>query len=84
MARGWESKSVEAQQADREQERPAGVPMSPEDAVRHAQRRTLALTRARALADLAVARSPAHRAMLEAALRALDDQLRTLGPAASA
>ncbi len=75
MARGWESKSVEDQQADREHARPAGVPVSPEEAARHAQRQTLALTRARALADLAVARSPAHRAMLEAALRALDDQL---------
>jgi hypothetical protein len=83
MARGWESKSVEAQQADREQERPVGTPVSPEDAARLARRRTLELTRARALADLAVARSPAHRAMLEAALRALDDQLKNLDPAGS-
>lgn len=78
MARGWESKSVEAQQADREQARPEGEPMSPEAAARHARRCTLELTRARTLADLAVARSPAHRAMLDAALRALDDQLRAV------
>jgi len=84
MARGWESKSVEAQQADREQSRPADAPMSAEDAARHAQRRTLELSRARALDDLAAARSSAHRAMLETALRALDEQLRSLGPAASA
>ncbi len=80
MARGWESKSVEAQQADREQERPAEEPMSPEETARQTQRRALALNRARAIAELAAARSPAHRAMLEAALRALDDQLRALGP----
>jgi len=75
MARGWESKSVEDQQADREQSRPAGPPVSAEEAARLAQRRTLELNRARALADLALAHSPAHRAMLEAALRALDEQL---------
>lgn len=78
MARGWESKSVEAQQEDREQSRPAEAPVSPEDAARHAQRRTLELIRARALADLALARSPAHRTMLESALRALDEQLAAL------
>jgi len=81
MARGWESKSVEDQQADREQARPAGVPVTPEEAARHAQRRTLEVTRARTLADLAIARSPAHRAMLEAALTALDDQRRALDAA---
>lgn len=75
MARGWESKSVEAQQADREQDRGAGASLSPEEAARLARLRTLELTRARASADLAVARSPAHRAMLEAALRTLDDQI---------
>lgn len=76
MARGWESKSVEAQQADREQPKDASGPVSREEADRLARRRTLELTRARAKADLAAARSPAHRAMLEAAIRALDDQLR--------
>jgi hypothetical protein len=76
MARGWESKSVEAQQSDREQSRPAGAPVSAEEAARHAQRRTLELSRARALDDLAAARSPAHRAMLDTAIRALEDQLR--------
>jgi hypothetical protein len=37
----------------------------------------LELTRARARADLALARSPAHRAMLEAAIKALDEQLQS-------
>ena len=43
-----------------------------------ARRRTLELTRARAQADLAAARSPAHRAMLEAAIKALDEQLQSI------
>ena len=76
MARGWESKNVEAQQDERDRtgiERPE---VTPEEATRLARRRTLELTRARALADLAAAKTPAHRAMLEAAVRALDEQLR--------
>ena len=76
VARGWESKNVEAQQADREQGQQAAAPVSPEEAARAGRRRTMELTRARALADLAVAKSPEHRAMLEAAVRALDEQLR--------
>jgi len=76
MARGWESKSVEAQQADKETSRDKAPAMSPEDAARNERRRLLEMTRARAMADLAAARSPAHRQMLEAAIRALDDQLK--------
>lgn len=79
MARGWESKNIEAQQAEREQQAAdakAGA-VSPEEAARRAQRRLLELTRARALADLATARTPAHRQMLEAAIRSLDEQLKS-------
>ena len=77
MARGWESKSVEAQQEARERDsanRAANV--DPDEAARLERRKTIELTRARALADLAKATSPAHRQMLEAAIRALDEQLR--------
>jgi hypothetical protein len=77
MARGWESKSVEAQQADREEApKRAGESIGPEEAVRRARRRTLELARARAEADLRAATNPAHRQMLEAALAALNEQLR--------
>ena len=76
MARGFESKSVESQQADRDQPSEPAGPASPEEAARVDRRRTLELTRGRALADLASARSAAHRQMLEAAIRALDDQLK--------
>ncbi len=79
MSRGWESKSVESQQADRDRRPEAAGPASPEEAARVARRRTLELARARAMADLASARSAAHRQMLEAAIRALDDQLKTVG-----
>ena len=75
MARGWESKNVEAQQAERDQLKSGQGPETVEEAERHARRRTLELSRARALSDLAAARTPAHRAMLEAAVRALDEQL---------
>jgi hypothetical protein len=75
MARGWESKNVEMQQAEREQSQSAKGPETVEEAERVSRRRTLELTRARALSDLAAARTPAHRAMLEAAVRALDEQL---------
>jgi len=74
VARGWESKAIEAQQADRE--RRESVPAAPPvDPVRAARRRTLELARARAEADLKSASHAAHRAMLEATIRAIDEQL---------
>jgi hypothetical protein len=77
MARGWESKSIEAQQADKEDApQRADASIGPEEAARRARRRTLELARARMQADLRAATRPAHRAMLEAAIAALDEQLR--------
>ena len=75
MARGWESKAIEAQQADHADRggRPAAV--SPHDIARRDARRTIELARARAAADLASATHPAHRRMLETALGALTEQL---------
>jgi hypothetical protein len=77
MARGWESKSVESQQE--EAARPAAATsnreLTAEGQQRLTQRRTLELARARALADLAAATRPAHRAMLERAIAALDERL---------
>ena len=78
MARGWESKSIESQQADREtRDRPA-APLSEAEAARLSHRRTLELARTRALMDLAAATAPAHRRTLEAAIQALDEQLQRL------
>ena len=78
LARGFESKSVESQQADREQAAEKVPAVSAEEKARHARLATLNLARARAEADLAAARNPAHRAMLEAALKALDEQIARL------
>jgi hypothetical protein len=75
MARGWESKSVEAQQNE------AAAGKAPKPSLTEAQRqaagrrRTLELTRARAADDLGRATSPHHRRMLEQALEAIDRQL---------
>ncbi len=83
MARGWESKSVEAQQADQPDRsstglRPATQPQHMEDPARASERATLSLARIRALADLQLACAPAHRAMLEQAIAELDRRIAAL------
>lgn len=75
MARGWESKAVEAQQEERERAAPATGPRTAAERARLAERRTLELSLRRAEADLRAATAPAHREMLERAIRALRDQL---------
>lgn len=79
MARGWESKSIEAQQdAAQAPRRQTVAPLSPQEAARRAERSTLMLARTRALADLQAACAPAHRAMLEQAIADLDRRLAAL------
>ena len=78
MARGWESKSVEAQQDAAQAPRKSGPVVTREEAARQAQRATLMLARTRALADLQQACAPAHRAMLEQAIADLDRRLAAL------
>jgi len=79
MARGFESKSVEAQQEEAARGRKPGRPaQSPEEQARAERRRTLELSRTRAESDLSVAVAPAHRRMLEQAIAALDAQLANL------
>ena len=81
MARGWESKSVEAQQDEAARERTGRqVPApTPEQQARAQQREGLRLARARTLATLQNACNPQHRAQLEATLAHLDAQLAGLG-----
>jgi hypothetical protein len=76
MARGFESKDVEFQQAEAERARTPARALSAEEREAGSRRRTLELSLARARADLTNARSPAHRQMLEQAIKALEDQLR--------
>ena len=75
MARGFESKDVEFQQAERERGRQLGRALTPEQRDAQARRQTIELALARARADLAAARTPAHQRMLAAAIETLERQL---------
>jgi hypothetical protein len=75
MARGWESKSIESQQADAAADRGKKATPSPEALAGEPRRRELTLARARVVADLERARAAAHRQMLERALADLDARL---------
>ncbi len=75
MARGFESKDVEFQQAERERGRQLGRALTPEERDAQARRQTIELALARARADLAAARTPAHKRMLAAAIETLERQL---------
>jgi len=78
MARGFESKDVEFQQAEAERARSFGRALTAEERDAHARRRTIELALARARADLAAARSTAHKRMLSDAIVALERQLADL------
>jgi len=80
MARGWESKSIEAQQEEASRKRDARPLLTDDERRNRERRRTLELARAGAVADLARATAASHRQMLEHALAALDEQLRQLAP----
>jgi hypothetical protein len=75
MARGFESKDVEFQQAEAARPRPARRALSPAEREAQSKRLTVELSLARARSDLTTARSPAHRQMLEQAIAALAAQL---------
>ena len=78
MARGWESKSVEAQQDAANAPRTNAPALTPAEAAKKAARATIMLARTRALSDLQKACVPAHRAMLEQAIADLDQRLEDL------
>ena len=80
MARGWESKSVESQQDERERQASESVrpTLSADQTSRLERRRVLELALARARADEAKAKAPAYRKMLADAVAALTAQLEAL------
>lgn len=78
MARGFDSKFVEAQQEEAARDKTLKPATTPEQRVIDTRRAALELSRARASADLSRATAPAHRQMLEAALSALEQQLAQL------
>jgi hypothetical protein len=78
MARGWESKAVEAQQQDAFQRASKGPALSARDLATQERRRTFELTRTRLVNDLSRASAPAHRQLLESSIAELDRQLAAL------
>ncbi len=78
MARGFESKSVEEQQAEAKREPNAGQSLSPEQAERRRKRDGLLLSRKNVQQRLESASNATHRQMLEGALADLDRQIAEL------
>lgn len=74
MARGWESKDVEAQQESRNQQVAADRPLTPAEKKRH----QLELSRTRVLRELQTACHPRFRGQLEAELAFLDAEIKKL------
>lgn len=79
MARGWESKSVEEQQAEAISQPHRKTPTSPEEVKLQRQKEALVLSRQRVIQQLEQARHPHHRQMLTTALADLEARLARLG-----
>ena len=75
MARGFESKDVEFQQAEAVNKPPLRRALSGEERDAQTRRQTLELTLTRARSELAAARSDDHRRMLERAVAELEERL---------
>jgi hypothetical protein len=80
VARGWESKSVEAQQAEASQasSEKRSKKMSAGDAARLREKESLRLSRQRVLQQIQVSQNPRHRVALEQALSDLDAKLKAI------
>jgi hypothetical protein len=80
MARGWDSKAVEDQQAAAEAEKQAKSRpvLTADERERRAKRDGLLLARARMMSDLESAGDERYRAMLEQAIAHLDREIETL------
>ena len=79
MARGWESKAVEAQvEAASEQPTDGHPRLNPEQLASQRKKATLTLARAQVLQQLEASSHPRHRTMLESALADLDAELAQL------
>jgi len=79
MARGFESKDVEFQQAEKERGKTVRRQLTAAERDAQAKRQTLELALTRARADLTAARTPAHKRMLADAIATLEQQLAALG-----
>jgi hypothetical protein len=79
MARGWESKSVEDQQAAASAPQELKQQLTPEQIAIRQQKEALLLSRSHVLEQIQKAQNHRHRQMLQDALTALDAQLARLG-----
>jgi hypothetical protein len=80
MARGWESKSVEDQQAEAVSPVDKSKPqLTPEQLAKKRERDGLILIRKRILQQIETAQHSQHRQMLETALSEVDGKLAKLG-----
>jgi hypothetical protein len=75
MARGFESKDVEFQQAEAERRSAPRRALTPAERDSATRRESIALALTRARRDLAAATSPLHRRMLEQGIAELERQL---------
>lgn len=79
VARGWESKSVEAQQAEAADKAAGSRPrMRPEDAARWREKEKFRLARQSVLQQLQANQNPRYRQLLQDALADLDRKLSQL------
>jgi len=81
MARGWESKSVEAQIDAAEMQRSSSLrkPVTEQDLELIRKRESLTLSRTRVMREIEGAKNPKYQAILKKALAGLDAQLAALG-----
>ena len=76
MARGWESKSVEAQQEEALAAKPdSGKPLTPDEVQRRQHKETLRLARARVLHQMEASQDSRYKEMLQKSLADLDRQI---------
>ena len=78
MARGWESKSVEAQIEAAELHTTAGIERSPDEISLIRERENLKLSRTRVLHELETSKNPRYVRLLERELKVLEEKLRKL------
>jgi hypothetical protein len=77
VARGWESKSVEAQQEEaREQSDKGRRKFTPEEAAALREKENLRLARERVLQQIERSSNPRHKKLMEDTLAELDEKLR--------
>jgi hypothetical protein len=80
MARGWESKSVEAQQEEASTPEQAGKPrLTPEEAERLREKESLRLSLRSVVEQLQRSQNPQRRDMLERAKTDLERRIKELG-----